>query len=129
MIDMRTSCGAAPKGSEKTSSACISPITFTSPLINTPSESNLQSSPVKPTHHLAHRANQAVEMTRYYFKILVEKVQELGATFRASSGFRPQENQQGVFTSVQGLTQVMFPSGSLLILMIRIQFSSRQQIQ
>lgn len=86
------------KAQRKNIKCCLSPITFTLPLIDTPSESNLQSSPVKPTHRQAHRANQAVEMTRHYFKILLEKVQELGATFRASSGGGPLENQQGILT-------------------------------
>lgn len=56
-----------------------------------PTESNLQSSPVKPTQHAAQWANQPAETTWHYFKIFVEKVQQLGGTFKASAGVRPRE--------------------------------------
>lgn len=142
MIDMWTSCVAAPKRLRE-NIKCLHQSNHPYIASNQyPPESNLQSSPVKRTQHSAHGANQPAKTTWHYFKGLVEKVGELWATFRASSGVRPQENLQrflrylfradgGTSTNLPHIFPLksQFIVNSLFILMIILYFSYCQQIK
>lgn len=83
MIDAPTSCASGPR----VSAWVRTTLSITSDQY--PTESNLQSSPVKPTQRAAQWANQPAETTWHYFKIFVEK--QLGGAFKATAGVRTRE--------------------------------------